>query len=173
MTTKTKLEPLNIGIRDNQLLVDENGDKFVDLLSDLGWDYQSMTSSGRETYDKLMQMLGIIEPDEVYMEIQMDSKSFTFYSHNSMKDELVNLTENQLQELRAFYVERFVDNMDTKDLVQYVMDDMMGYMEALPDNEVIDECVNYWDDHFEDVVEEIKEYTDCDFKKPVEERFNK
>ena len=69
MTTKTKLEPLNIGVRDNQLLVDKNGDKFVDLLSDLGWDYQSMTSSGRETYDKLMQMLGIIEHDEVYMEI--------------------------------------------------------------------------------------------------------
>ncbi len=69
MTTKTKLAPLNIGIRDNQLLVDKNGDKFVDLLSDLGWDYQCMTSSGRETYDKLMQMLGIIKPDEVYMEI--------------------------------------------------------------------------------------------------------
>ena len=69
MTTKTKLEPLNIGVRDNKLLVDKNGDKFVDLLSDLGWDYQSMTSSGRETYDKLMQMLGIIEPDEVYMEL--------------------------------------------------------------------------------------------------------
>ena len=69
MTTKTKLDPLNIGVRDNQLLVDKNGDKFVDLLSDLGWDYQSMTSSGRETYDKLMQMLGIIEPNEVYMEI--------------------------------------------------------------------------------------------------------
>ena len=68
-TTKTKLAPLNIGIRDNQLLVDKNGDKFVDLLSDLGWDYQCMTSSGRETYDKLMQMLGIIKPDEVYMEI--------------------------------------------------------------------------------------------------------
>ncbi len=69
MTTKTKLAPLNIGVRDNQLLVDKNGDKFVDLLSDLGWDYQCMTSSGRETYDKLMQMLGIIKPDEVYMEI--------------------------------------------------------------------------------------------------------
>ena len=100
----------------------------------------------------------------------MDSKSFTFYSHNSMKEELVNLTENQLQELRAFYVERFVDNMDTKDLVDYVSDDMMRYMEALPDNEVVDECVNYWDDHFEDVVEEIKEYTDSDLKKPIEER---
>jgi len=100
----------------------------------------------------------------------METKSFTFFSHNSMKDELVNLTENQLQELRAFYVERYVDNMDTKDLVQYVMDDMMQYMEALPDNEVVDECVNYWDDHFEDVVGEIKEYVDCKFKKPIEER---
>ena len=100
----------------------------------------------------------------------MDSKSFTYFSHNTMKDELVNLTENQLQELRAFYVERFVDNMDTKDLVEYVSDDMMKYMEALPDNEVVEECINYWDDHFEDVVEEIKEYTDCDLKKPIEER---
>ena len=100
----------------------------------------------------------------------MESKSFTFYSHNSMKDELVNLTEGQLNELRAFYVERFVDNMATKDLVQYVMDDMMRYMEELPDNEVVEECINYWDDHFEDVVEEIKEYVDCKFKKPIEER---
>ena len=100
----------------------------------------------------------------------MESKSFTFYSHNSMKDELVNLTENQLQELRAFYVERFVDNMDTKDLVQYVMDDMMQYMEALPDNEVVDECVNYWDDMFEDVVEEIMEFEQCDFKKTLEDK---
>ena len=69
MTTKTELAPLNIGVRDNQLLVDENGNKFVDLLQDLGWDYQRMTSGGRETYDKLMQMLGILEPDEIYMEI--------------------------------------------------------------------------------------------------------
>ena len=64
-----KVTKMNIGVNGDQLLVDENGDKFVDLLSDLGWDYQSMTSSGRETYDKLMQMLGIIKPDEVYMEI--------------------------------------------------------------------------------------------------------
>ena len=101
----------------------------------------------------------------------METKSFTFFSHNSMKDELVNLTENQLQELRAFYVERFVDNMDTKDLVQYVMDDMMQYMEALPDNEVVDECLNYWDDSFDDVVEEIEEYADCDFKKDRREDY--
>ena len=98
----------------------------------------------------------------------MDSKSFTYFSHFTMKDELVNLTPNQLDELRAFFVERYVDNMDTKDLVQYVMDDMMKYMESLPDNQVIDECVNYWDDHFENVVDEIKEYVDCEFKIPIE-----
>ena len=100
----------------------------------------------------------------------MESQSFPFYSHNTMKDELVDLTENQLNELRAFYVERYVDNMETKDLVSYVMDDMMRYMESLPDSEVVEECINYWDDHFEDVVEEIKEYVDCKFKKPIEER---
>ena len=87
----------------------------------------------------------------------MDSKSFTYYSHNSMKDELVNLNANQLSNLREFYVERYVDNMDTKDLVQYVFDDMMQYMENLPDVEVIDECNNYWDDHFDDIIEQVKE----------------
>jgi len=100
----------------------------------------------------------------------METKSFTYFSHNTMKDELVDLTQGQLNELRAFYVERYVDNMETKDLVQYVMDDMMRYMEELPDNEVVEECINYWDDHFEDVVEEIKEYVDCKFKKSIEER---
>ena len=100
----------------------------------------------------------------------MDSESFTYFSHSTMKDEIVNLTENQLDALMILYIERYVDNMDTKDLVQYVMDDMMRYMESLPDNQVVDECVNYWDDHFEDVVEEIKEYVDCKFKKPIEER---
>ena len=100
----------------------------------------------------------------------MESQSFTYFSHNTMKEELVNLNENQLNALREFYVERFVDNMETKDLVQYVTDDMFQYMESLPDNEVIDECLNYWDDSFDDVIEEIKEYTDCDLKKPIEER---
>jgi len=100
----------------------------------------------------------------------MESQSFPFYSHNTMKDELVDLTENQLNELRAFYVERFVDNMETKDLVQYVTDDMFQYMESLPDNEVIDECLNYWDDSFDDVIEEIKEFEQCDFKKTLDDK---
>ena len=100
----------------------------------------------------------------------MESKSFTYFSHNTMKEELVNLNENQLNALREFYVERYVDNMETKDLVQYVTDDMFQYMESLPDNEVIDECLNYWDDSFDDVIEEIKEFEQCDFKKTLEDK---
>ena len=100
----------------------------------------------------------------------METQSFTYFSHNTMKEELVNLNENQLNALREFYVERFVDNMETKDLVQYVTDDMFQYMESLPDNEVIDECLNYWDDSFDDVIEEIKEFENCDFKKTLDDK---
>ena len=100
----------------------------------------------------------------------MESQSFTYFSHNTMKEELVNLNENQLNALREFYVERFVDNMETKDLVQYVTDDMFQYMESLPDNEVIEECLNYWDDMFEEVIDDIKDFEQCDFKKTLEDK---
>ena len=100
----------------------------------------------------------------------METKSFTYFSHNTMKEELVNLNENQLNALREFYVERFVDNMETKDLVQYVTDDMFQYMESLPDNEVIDECLNYWDDMFDEIIEDVKEFEQCDFKKTLADK---
>ena len=100
----------------------------------------------------------------------MESKSFTYVSRNTGEEELVNLNENQLNSLREFYVERFVDNMETQDLVQYVTDDMIGYMESLPDNEVIDECLNYWDDMFDEVIEDVKEFEQCDFKKTLDDK---
>ena len=81
------------------------------------------------------------------------------------KLELYGMTHNQIVELKAFLVERYVDNMSTKDLVQYVMDDLNQYYENMPDAEFIDEAKNYWEDHYDEVVEEIKEYADCDFKK--------
>ena len=87
-----------------------------------------------------------------------------------MKEELCNLNENQLNALREFYVERFVDNMETEDLVQYVTDDMFQYMESLPDNEVIDECLNYWDDMFDEIIEDVKEFEQCDFKKTLADK---
>ena len=102
--------------------------------------------------------------------VKLETQSFTYVSRNTGKEELVNLNEHQLNALREFYVERFVDNMETKDLVQYVTDDMFQYMESLPDNEVIDECLNYWDDSFDDVIEEIKEFENCDFKKTLDDK---
>ena len=75
------------------------------------------------------------------------------------------LSPKVINELKSFLVERYVDNMSTKDLVQYVMDDLDRYYENMSDAEFIDEAENYWEDHFDDVVEEIKEYADCKFKK--------
>jgi len=77
----------------------------------------------------------------------------------------INLTDNQLKELRSFLVERMVDNMSTEDLVNYVMDDLDKYYDDLPDAEFIDEAQNYWEDGFDEVVKDIKDYTDCDFKR--------
>ena len=76
-----------------------------------------------------------------------------------------DFTPALIQELKSFLVERMVDNMETKDLVEYVTDDLDQYFESLPDEQFINEAKNYWDDSFDDVVEEIREYADCDFKK--------
>ena len=69
MTTKTTLLPMRIKVENNKVLCNKFGNQFLDLLGDLGWDYQCMTTSGRETYDEIMQMIGVIEEGEVYMEI--------------------------------------------------------------------------------------------------------
>ena len=79
-------------------------------------------------------------------------------------------TPNLIKELKSFMVERYVDNMSEKDMVQYIMDDLDRYYEKMSDAEFIDEAQNYWEDHFDDVVEEVEEYANCDFKKPIEDR---
>ena len=74
-------------------------------------------------------------------------------------------TPELIDELKAFLVERIVDNMSTKDLVEYVTDDLDEYYDELTDSQFIIEAQNYWDDSFDEVVEEIEEYANCDFKK--------
>ena len=49
--------------------VNDSGDKLVTLITDLGWDYQRMSMSGRQVYDEIQQLLGTITENEVYMEI--------------------------------------------------------------------------------------------------------
>ena len=67
-----------------------------------------------------------------------------------------NLTPQQLQDLKDFYVERLVDNMSTKDLVAYVTDDMSDYVNKLSPDEFFEEGYNYWEDYFDEIVEDFK-----------------
>ena len=67
-----------------------------------------------------------------------------------------NLTPEQLQELKDLYVERLVDNMSTKDLVRYVFDDMTDYVDKQSPVEFFDDAYSYFDDYFDELVEEIK-----------------
>ena len=67
-----------------------------------------------------------------------------------------NLTPQQLQDLKDFYVERLVDNMSTKDLVRYVFDDMTDYVNSQSPVEFFDDAYSYFDDYFDEIVEEIK-----------------
>ena len=94
-----------------------------------------------------------------------------YYSHNQMKEVDKEFTPKLINELKSFLVERWVDNMSTKDLVAYVTDDLDRYYEKMSDVEFLDEAQNYWEDHFDDVIEEIEEYADCDFKKDRREDF--
>ena len=82
----------------------------------------------------------------------------------------MKLTDNELNELKYHYVDRIVENMATKDLVQYVFDDMLRYVEALPEVDFLDEAQEYWEEHFDDVVKDIKEYASSDIKKSIDDR---
>ena len=78
---------------------------------------------------------------------------------------MTNLSPKIVDELKAFLVERIVDNMSTKDLEEYVTDNLDEYYDGLTDSQFIIEAKNYWDDPliFDEVVEDIKEYADCPF----------
>tara|TARA_Y100000766_G_C18365791_1_gene346443 strand:+ start:284 stop:526 length:243 start_codon:yes stop_codon:yes gene_type:complete len=75
------------------------------------------------------------------------------------------MDKSLINELKSFLVERYVDNMSTKDLVAYVMDDLDRYYEKMSDVEFLDNASDYWEDHFSDVIDEVEEYANCDFKK--------
>ena len=83
---------------------------------------------------------------------------------------MTKLTKNELEELKHHYVDRLVDNMSLKDLVTYVFDDLTQYVNTQFEEDFLDDCRNYWEDSFDDVVKEIKEYANCKFKKPLDDR---
>ena len=74
-----------------------------------------------------------------------------------MKPEDVVLNNEQFNTLKEIYVERLVDNMSTKDLVNYVMDDMTNWVNKLTYGEAMIEFQEYWDEYFTDTIDEVLE----------------
>ena len=62
----------------------------------------------------------------------MESKT-----NHSIESEVNKFTPELIKELKSFFVERWVDNMSTKDLVAYVMDDLDRYYEKMEDVEFL------------------------------------
>ena len=75
------------------------------------------------------------------------------------------LTPEVISELKSFFVERYVDNMSVEDLVEYVTTDMDRYVDTQFDEDFLNDAMDYWGDHFDEVVDEISEYANCDFKR--------
>ena len=90
--------------------------------------------------------------------------------NDKLKLEKTGMTQNELDELRYHYVDRYVDNMSREDLLEYVFNSMLQDVENQPDLEFLDEAREYWEDHFDDVVKDIKEYANSKVKKPIDDR---
>ena len=67
------------------------------------------------------------------------------------------LTDKQFAALKEYYVDRIVDNMSTKDLVRYVIDDMQKWIDTLTFNEALCEIEEYFDEYFTDTIDEVIE----------------
>ena len=55
--------------KEKNVRVNDEGDKLLQLITDLGWEYQRMSRSGQEVFDEIHQLLCTIPENEVYMEI--------------------------------------------------------------------------------------------------------
>ena len=86
-----------------------------------------------------------------------ESNSFKYYDHSSMKDENIRLNDEQFVTLKEIYVERLVDNMSTKDLVQYVTNDIGEWVDKLTYAEAMIEFHEYWEEYFTDTIDEVLE----------------
>ena len=68
----------------------------------------------------------------------------------------INLNEDQFERLKSYYIERYIDNMSMKDLMEYVANDMDLHLEKLSDLEVIDDISFYFEEQFDEVVSEVR-----------------
>ena len=69
----------------------------------------------------------------------------------------LQLDNEQFERLKSYYIDRYIDNMSMKDLMEYVANDMDLHLEKLSDIEVISDISFYFEDHFNDIVSEVRE----------------
>ena len=74
-----------------------------------------------------------------------------------MKPDEIVLNQEQFSTLKELYVERLVDNMSTKDLVQYVTNDIGEWVDKLTYGEAMQEFQEYWEEYFTDTIDEVLE----------------
>ncbi len=75
----------------------------------------------------------------------------------TMKPDEFVLNQEQFNTLKEIYVERLVDNMTTKDLVTYVMNDIGEWVDKLTYAEAMNEFHEYWEEYFTDTIQEVLE----------------
>ena len=69
----------------------------------------------------------------------------------------LQLDNEQFERLKSYYIDRYIDNMSMKDLMEYVANDMDLHLEKLSDLEVIDDISFYFEDQFDEIVSEVRE----------------
>ncbi len=79
------------------------------------------------------------------------------------------LNREELLELKEFLTERMVDNMSTKELVEYVANDLFNYYDKLGEHEFMEEAREYWcdEEQLQEIISDIRSYTKCEFKQPL------
>ena len=69
----------------------------------------------------------------------------------------LQLTREQFERLKSYYIDRYIDNMSVESLKEYVANDMELVLEKQSELENIDDISFYFEDHFDDIVREVRE----------------
>ena len=68
-----------------------------------------------------------------------------------------NLNDEQFATLKDKYIDLIVDSMTTKDLMQYVANDMQDFLDKLSENQVYEEIIYTLDEEMlDDLITETK-----------------
>ena len=75
---------------------------------------------------------------------------------------MIDLNERQREDLTEQFAELVVDNMDTKDLINYVYSNMMEYFSKLTTDELEEEVYNHDEELWEELVDNVTNETVLD-----------